>query len=1020
MKKTVKKVLGIMLAFAMLLTAAVPAFSADGEITVSAPVRVTAPKGDDTVLKIPYVAELNGSTNGFVKTATDADGNAFDEDEVWFDDGYMYYTNVVNPSVNSGTTVRVTSSKDGLSQESIIYVEPYIYEDFESYASGTGLNTGNDPSTYTEGNVTPETTGYYWTSGYSVKNSVLSNSTDGTVYLSTAGTGANWSSRIDMNPRIVADYRDVTIELDLYLANQYADYPVILKGSDEQTGASYTEYLMYLAKNETTGMMELYSDAGKASVLKAGIAGTTANIRIAAHMDRHLYDVYVNGEKVVTNAVLNLNKINQILFSYHLEGFEIYSGEKAEKKANPLSINAPSDIILSADTQKTFRIPFTAEIGGTTDGIRKVAVDNNGNAVKSVWFDDGYMYYDGSIGNLPELNVICSVDTFENSCKINIIPAISVDYTQFDVGSKPSEVYSAPQHYALNESGDAVITEKDGYRYLLGKDTLNTGKLTLADTIDSGYKCFSIEYNVAKFAKPSSGNVYVPGVSVNDGAQEITRFYYKGSNNFAVHDAANSQINDYIRFLNTTSYTANKAFVNVKMDFSYNESGTLVYDIATSAAGGSGVHTGIPVGDVSSISDIVFASCIQNISICSGEEVSVLDYVINDEFSSWQDGVKYFAGSSASNPSGVNNIVVNTGDENTAYFGKATVDGRDMLESYFEATETQNTQNVRYSGAGIGSKFMVEYNIFIESNGIRAGISGAPDTTAGSPDYWPEMFYFETDGKFRSDLLSGDSYLGSYRTGEWNNAQLIADTQTGEYSVYLNGYPVIENAYNEQLMGYVFSTVRHNIIMRSQNGNAHRSYLDYFRVANVGEGFNIEACKTDITVENAIVLNQEILIGANSIDAADLIESVKATGKDAYITNASGEKVESGTLAHGYKVYVTSENGNNICCYNVSAKDISLYLGRAVNTTVTDETTAYDYDVTLHITRFPGVEFEGCVIVAEYDETDALVGIARENVVADEKITVNYVPESVENTVRAFAWNSIEDITPLTKSIGIQ
>ena len=246
---------------------------------------------------------------------------------------------------------------------------------------------------------------------------------------------------------------------------------------------------------------------------------------------------------------------------------------------------------------------------------------------------------------------------------------------------------------------------------------------------------------------------------------------------------------------------------------------------------------------------------------------------------------------------------------------------------------------------------------------------------------------------------------------------MAADTKTGKYSIYLNGYPMVTEAVNEDLKGYVFKTIRHNVFMSSQNGNAHKSYLDYLKVANIGEGLNIDNYKTDFTFDGMLVLNQDVLIGTNTINVEQLINAINATGKSVSVKDAAGAEVIEGTLADGDKIYVTSANGKNTCCYAVSDDTYKLYFGKA-DTTTSEGTPSHD--VTLTINKLPESNFEAYVIVAEYNNDKQLVKVSKGNVITDGKITVNCVPWGETTSIKAFAWESLDTLVPLTSEITVK
>lgn len=680
-----------------------------------------------------------------------------------------------------------------------------------------------------------------------------------------------------------------------------------------------------------------------------------------------------------------------------------------------ITVTAPSKIIVAKDSETVLRVPFTAELDGSTTGFVKTAKDADGNklSVNDVWFDDSYMYFTNAINSLKKeskvITVTCTKEGKTSKQDITVYPYIEHDFSSYASGTSLSTINPETSSYAwLNSnvaSSDDVKTASSNNNV----NYLNPYPRAVARL------CF---VNGAVLEN-TNGDVAVEIELFKHNDQEYSDFvglrakdYNSTVNFFSYAEQADGTFSLYDTSGGTTILKENVEVgdkISVKLVINYNTKKYSIY------VDGSDIAT-VSNADLSTnfAQCINFTAPITKFAVYSGEKVTPLDYVIDEEFTAWTDGVKYYKDSNASKPSHVNNIIVDTGNENTSYFTKATKDAKDVLESSFAAAETTTTtQNIRYSGSGIGSKFLVEYKIFIENNGIRVGVAGASTRL----NYYPEIFYFENDGYFRSGLLTGDSYLGSYRLNEWNTVQMAADTTTGKYSIYLNGYPMVTEAVNEKLKDYVFDTIRHNVFMRSQNGNAHKSYLDYLKVANIGEGLNIDNYRTDFTFDGMLVLNQDVLIGTNEINVEQLINAITATGKTVRVTNSEGTGVTEGNLADGYKIYVTSANGKNTCCYAVSDDTYKLYFGKA-DTTTSEGTPSHD--VTLTINKLPESDFAPYVIVAEYNNDKQLVKVSKGNQITDGKITVNCVPQGATTSIKAFAWESLDTLVPLTSEITVK
>ncbi|MBQ7900587.1 MAG: hypothetical protein IJ365_01310 [Clostridia bacterium] len=405
----------------------------------------------------------------------------------------------------------------------------------------------------------------------------------------------------------------------------------------------------------------------------------------------------------------------------------------AEESTATITIASPTKIIAAKDSETVLRIPFTATLDGSTTGFAKAAKDSSGNAfyADQVWFDDSYMYFTNAINTSTTeskaITVTCTKDGATATQTITVYPYIEHDFSTYEAGTMlTTAITPATSSYAWSD-GPVISSDKarvseysDGVNFLNPWTTpyvrlcfANVGYLVS----DKG----DVSVEIDLFKADSNDKSDLVGFRAKDATN--TEYFFSFVKN------ADGSFNLYDKSAKTTLLKENvkvgdKVSVRIAINYATQKYRIYVDGSATPAVGDTAFT-------YTYTNSIVFTAPITRFAVYSGEEVTPLSYTINDEFEGWTDGAKYYNGSTESKPAGVNNIVVdtgNTGNESNAYFAKATKDGAAVLESYFAAASTANTQNVRYSGSGIGSKFLVDYKIFIDKNGIRVGASGAPAT----------------------------------------------------------------------------------------------------------------------------------------------------------------------------------------------------------------------------------------------------------------------------------------------------
>lgn len=575
--------------------------------------------------------------------------------------------------------------------------------------------------------------------------------------------------------------------------------------------------------------------------------------------------------------------------------------------------------VIAPPPGKTSRISFTATLNGDTTGFAKTVA---GYTADSIWFDDAYMYLTNAVSGAGAVTVTCAKDGASEAKVITVIPYAAETFDSYATGTLSSALVPNSSAYSwevtATTGGLASVGERAGdpsNKYLKNSSTGKYGaRLLFAQAVDSAMRDVTVEFELSKVSGTSSR----------------TGFLFKGGSKtdyFLYCDIDNNTTGDYDIYLgydvNGVAGTTNTpllaeglsfgAFTKVKFLMNY---ATKKYAVYINGVKKAEDYT-IPVSTYANY--LIMAEPIDNLAVYSGEEVPpVLTYVINDDYSAWPQGTKYYNGGSAAWPSGlkVNQVVVNAGDSTNAYFEPAAFDGKSVLRSYYNYPASTNSENVRYTGAGIGGKFLVEYNINIAQTGTNVGVTGdgvSYDDQGNETPYFPTLFKFGTDGYF---YVHAETQGVKYKTNEWNTVQVLSDTADGSYTVYLNGRPVAQNTL-DQMKNFVFTTIRHNVFLRNSTGLGE-SCLDYFKVANVAaQGFDFSQYSTEFTYDGLRVAGEEIFVDGGAVDAADIVAAIEAGGKSASVCDEQGDAVQSGALADGYSLYVSSKNHVNTCHYAV-------------------------------------------------------------------------------------------------------